>query len=121
MDIDKDTILFCAKTAHEVNRVYCVGLGDTSQPFWFAAPQWQRDSATKSAKFTLENPNAGASASHDSWLAEKKAAGWVYGKVKDAEAKTHPCIIPFEDLPIEQQVKDKLFRATVIGVAASRK
>lgn len=58
---------------------------------------------------------------HDSWLAEKARDGWVYGKVKDADAKTHPCIVPFSQLPVEQQIKDALFRATVLGVAAARR
>lgn len=46
-------------------------------------------------------------------MKEKVDAGWVYGKVKDAEAKTHPCIVKFEDLPEFQQKKDALFCAIV--------
>lgn len=34
-----------ARVVHEVNRAYCEALGDTSQPKWEDAPQWQRDSA----------------------------------------------------------------------------
>ena len=30
-----------AKTAHEVNRAYCQGLGDYSQLHWEEAPDWQ--------------------------------------------------------------------------------
>lgn len=115
------TIVACAKVAHEVNRAYCIGLGDDSQAPWDEAPQWQRNSAVLGAEFTLDNPDAGDSASHDSWLAEKARDGWVHGEVKDPEAKTHPCIVPFDELPLEQQTKDALFRATVLGVAASRK
>ena len=110
----------CAKAAHEVNRAYCLGLGDDSQKPWENAPQWQRDSALDGARFTLDDPDAGDSASHDRWLAEKAAAGWVYGETKDAALKTHPCIVPFDELPLEQQAKDALFRATVMGVAAYR-
>jgi hypothetical protein len=39
--------------------------------------------------------------------------GWVYGETKDPVAKTHPCLVAYNDLPIEQQVKDHLFRAVV--------
>ena len=35
--------------------------------------------------------------------------GWVYGEEKDAEKKTHHCIVPFGELPIFQQQKDMLF------------
>ena len=55
----------------------------------------------------------GPEASHISWMAQKVAEGWVYGEVKDPEAKTHPCIVQFDQLPKEQQAKDFIFRAVV--------
>jgi hypothetical protein len=64
-------------------------------------------------KFRLENPNAGHDALHNAWLEEKISDGWVYGDIKDAEAKTHPCIVEFEKLPEFQQKIDALFCAIV--------
>ena len=100
-----------AEVCHEANRAYCATLGDDSQLPWAEAPQWQRDSATNGVLFHRDNPDAGDSASHDSWMAEKVADGWVYGAEKDPEAKTHHCIVPFDNLPIDQQRKDTLFRS----------
>ena len=39
--------------------------------------------------------------------------GWRYGASKDAEAKTHPCLVPFDRLPRDQRVKNVLFIAIV--------
>jgi hypothetical protein len=108
-----DSITFIAKVAHEINRAYCEALGDTSQPAWEQAPNWQRDSAINGVRFHLDNPNASPSHSHESWLAEKAATGWKYGPVKDPEAKEHPCFVPYDELPVEQRAKDYLFRAVV--------
>lgn len=102
-----------ARVCHEVNRAYCAALGDDSQPPWDEAPAWQRSSAIIGVHFHMVNPDAGASASHESWMAEKVADGWVYGEKKDPKAKTHPCMVPFDQLPTEQQAKDYLFRAVV--------
>lgn len=102
-----------AKIAHEVNRVWCAYNGDHSQPLWDDAPEWQKESAMNGVRFHRINPGAPNSASHDSWMQEKIADGWVYGPVKDPEAKTHPCIMPFEQLPREQQFKDHLFGTIV--------
>lgn len=102
-----------AKIAHEVNRAWCQFNGDHSQPTWADAPAWQTESAVNGVAFHRANPGAGDSASHDNWMAEKVADGWVFGPVKDPEAKTHPCIVPFEALPPEQQFKDRLFRTIV--------
>ena len=50
---------------------------------------------------------------HESWTELKVKDGWVYGDVKDADAKTHPCLLPYAELPPEQRVKDVLFAAVV--------
>lgn len=102
-----------AKICHEVNRSYCQALGDTSQASWEESPQWQRDSAMLGVKLHTEHPEAGPQASHESWMAQKVAEGWVYGPVKDPVLKTHHCMVPFKDLPREQQAKDFIFRGVV--------
>jgi hypothetical protein len=104
-----------AAICHSVNKAYCEAYGDFSQPHWDDAPDWQRESARAGVQFILDNPDAGATAQHDTWMALKIADGWTYGETKDAEAKTHPCLVPFDQLPKEQQVKDFLFRGVVRG------
>lgn len=102
-----------ARVAHEVNRAYCEALGDTSQPRWEDAPEWQRSSAINGVRYHHSHPDAEPEHSHRQWLGEKLATGWVYGPVKDAERKEHPCMVPFDQLPVEQRVKDYLFRGVV--------
>ena len=106
-----------ARVCHEVNRAYCQALGDNSQPAWVDAPDWQKDSALLGVKLHIENPDAGPQASHESWMAQKLADGWAHGRTKDPEAKTHPCIVPFNQLPVDQQAKDYIFRAVVHALA----
>jgi hypothetical protein len=102
-----------AKTCHEANRAYCKAIGDNSQPAWEDAPDWQKSSAVKGVKFIWDNRNASPSASHESWLEEKRKDGWSYGPVKDPVAKTHPCFVPYDQLPVEQRAKDYIFGAIV--------
>ena len=102
-----------AKIAHEINAAYCFALGDLSQQPWEEAPQWQRESAVLGVQFHLDNPDASASSSHDSWRKEKHNSGWVYGEEKDAELKTHPCMVDFDLLPKDQQAKDFIFSQVV--------
>ncbi len=106
-----------AEVCHEVNRAYCLALGDTSQVAWAEAPVWQRNSAVKGVEFHLDNPDATPENSHESWLALKTEEGWKYGEVKDAEKKEHPCFRPYSELPETQRAKDYIFRATVHALA----
>jgi hypothetical protein len=102
-----------ARVCHEANAAYCAALGDHSQPSWEGAPDWQRQSAIAGVRFHLTNPDAGPAGSHENWLKDKLADGWVYGPVKDPDAKEHPCMVPFDQLPRQQQAKDYIFTAIV--------
>lgn len=106
-------IVQIAELAHETNRVYCRLLGDNSQPSWNDAPDWQRESAISGVNFHLKNPDASPSRSHEEWLRTKKTEGWKYGPVKDPEKKEHPCCVPYDELPLEQRIKDTLFSSIV--------
>lgn len=104
-----------ARICHEANRAYCATLGDFSQPQWEDAPEWQQTSAINGVKAHF-GEGLTPEQSHESWLAEKVAAGWVYGPVKDADAKTHPCCVPYAELPEAQKRKDHLFGAIVAAL-----
>jgi len=110
-------IALVARVAHEANRAYCCSIGDYSQAAWESAPTWQTESAIAGVRFVLANPAAGDDASHREWSKHKLADGWTYGPIKDPEAKTHPCLVPFDQLPPEQQAKDRLFRSIVLAAA----
>ena len=101
-----------ARVCHEANRAWCVATGDTTQVSWDDAPEWQVKSAIDGVRFALVN-EAGAAGMHNAWCETKRRDGWVYGPVKDAVAKTHPCLVPYGDLPEEQRAKDALFGAIV--------
>lgn len=113
----KEQIEQIAQVCHMANRQYCATIGDYSQETWANAPNWQRDSARKGVEFHIEHLSKGErpspSASHESWLAEKTRDGWKYGPVKDPAKKEHPCFLPYEQLPIEQRLKDYIFAAIV--------
>jgi hypothetical protein len=102
-----------ARVCHEVNRAYCLALGDSSQPTWEDAEQWQIDAAIEQARVTLSDLSAGPETSHNTWMAQKVDDGWTYGPEKLPDIKQHPCIVPFDQLPVEQQAKDYIFRGVV--------
>ena len=48
---------------------------------------------------------------HGSWWQAYIDLGWVYGPVRDTDAKTHPDMVPFTALGREEQDKDAVFLA----------
>lgn len=118
--MEREQLISIAKVCHQANKAWCESVGDTSQKDWDKAEPWQRDSAINGVKFRVDNPVAKQDAQHNSWMKEKVDAGWVYGEIKDAEAKTHPCIVPFSKLPEFQQKKDALFCSIVDALIPKR-
>lgn len=116
MSLDRENV---ARVCHEVNKAYCEALGDSSQPDWANAPDWQKNSARLGVELHLSGEH-GPEASHESWMRQKLSEGWKYGEVKDPEKKEHPCIVAFSELPREQQAKDYIFRAVVHAMSGER-
>lgn len=118
--MEESTIIkACARAAHEANRAYCLALGDTSQPAFDDAPEWQVSSACNGVAGALAGNTP--EQSHESWLKEKADTGWKYGPVKDPEKKEHPCFVPYAELPPEQRRKDDIFVTVVRAVANALK
>ena len=50
---------------------------------------------------------------HDIWAQKRLSQGWTYGPRRDDDQKTHPCLVPYGDLPPDEADYD---RAVVTGV-----
>jgi hypothetical protein len=48
---------------------------------------------------------------HDDWVRAYEVMGWRYGPERDREAKTHPDMVPFDELEQREQDKDAVFVA----------
>ena len=49
---------------------------------------------------------------HEVWAETRISQGWTYGKQRDDALKTHPCLVPYEQLPESEKEYD---RNTSIG------
>ncbi|MFB9778834.1 RyR domain-containing protein [Rhodococcus baikonurensis] len=101
-----------ARVCHEANRAIQIATGDSKvSPQWDDAPQWQRESAIEGVRKAIDG--ATHEELHESWCEFKRADGWVFGPEKDEAIKTHPCLVPYGELPAEQKSKDAVFSAIV--------
>lgn len=80
-------------------------------------PWSQRDEAFRKQYLAITAKQMGPDhfsdpvAAHDSWWQKYIDMGWTYGPVRDVEAKTHPDMVPFEDLGWEERIKDAVWIA----------
>jgi hypothetical protein len=80
------------------------------------APEWER-AGSQMRHTASEGVRAVAGEgltpreSHERWCEQMRHDGWTTGPEKDPARKTHPCLVPYEDLPAHQRDKDELFVA----------
>jgi len=56
---------------------------------------------------------------HDVWATGRIKEGWIYGDVRDDIKKTHPCLVPYEDLPESEKEYDRATSLETIKVILS--
>lgn len=100
-----------AKVAHEANKAYCDSIGDYSQSHWDDADDWQKQITFDGISARVKNLNMPDHWQHEVWMTQMLASGWIYSEVRDADKKTHPCLVAYEELPDIEKAKDALFTA----------
>ena len=108
-----------AQVVHEMNRglQYVQGDLSPSQPW-----QVESEEIQQTVIVGVQEAKRGVTPRehHERWCAEKRAQGWRYGEVKDPAAKTHPCLVAYDDLPSGQRLKNELFLAVVAVMASAQ-
>lgn len=44
---------------------------------------------------------------HDVWAQGRIAEDWTYGEQRDDKKRTHPCLVPYEELPDAEREYDR--------------
>lgn len=94
---------FIAQIRHLCWCCYQLGAG---QDYNVEPNEDQIESLKNGVLFRFENLDVTSEESHNNWMKKKTEQGWVYGEIKDFEKKTHPDLVPFDELPEVEKNKD---------------
>lgn len=56
---------------------------------------------------------------HEVWAQQRIGEGWTWGALRDADAKTHPDLVPYEELPESEKDYDRNTSMETIKVILS--
>ena len=100
-----DEEIALAKIVHEAARGLQDVQGDECPaPPWACAPAYMQATCLDGVRRAMagETPEQ----HHEAWCEFKRERDWTWGPVKSEDLKTHPCLVPFGELPAYQQAKD---------------
>lgn len=98
-----------AALAYEARAAYDTASGTADTPrSWEDAPAYLKASYMAAVAWARENPGASARDAHEARLKAVFLKGWTRGDVIDQEAKTHPNLVPFDELPKDQRQRDEI-------------
>lgn len=113
-NFEKGYLIGIAKAAHYANVLVCDVLNDGMEPLpWEATTEAHKNSLINGVAMVLSTPNPTPEQNHENWLKVKRSEGWIYGEKKNEETKEHPCLVPYNQLPANQRVKDLMFISVV--------
>lgn len=115
--LSPDRLEAIARTVHAALGEWAAAHGQADIPAWNMAPDWMRASTRESVQYVLTHPASDGRAQHDQWVRQKQAEGWQHGSVKDSAARTHPMMVPYDDLPDWERRKDLIINALVRALA----
>ena len=78
----------------------------TGQPYNEIANEDQMKSLIDGIRYADEHPNMTPEQNHENWMKMKISQGWKCGPIKDFEKKTHPDLVPFDQLSDVEKRKD---------------
>lgn len=103
-----------AQVVHAANRQYVEFIGGRAvNPTWEQIREPERQGLIKAVIDMIKEPKTPAT-SHEAWCVARKADGWSKDKTYSHARKTHPNLVPYAQLPFEEQFKDHLF----MGIAS---
>lgn len=107
------------KMCHEINRTICKVYGDDSQKSWEDAPEWQVKATynliLEIGQCLINGKPPSSKETHEKWVEDKLRDGWKYGIEKNADMKTHPLLVPFEELPFKERLKDTMIKMVILA------
>lgn len=113
-EISLDKIEIIAKWIYEATRIEAKWSERRIVPEqWEDRGQAFREQFIRVLKKYFEEELPTPEEAHDSWMDAYIKMGWKYGAMRDPVRRTHPDMVPFDDLPKDERDKDAIFLSFV--------
>ncbi|MCK4786541.1 MAG: hypothetical protein KAV87_22470 [Desulfobacteraceae bacterium] len=106
-----------ARVAYEAYAAYGRLLGDDYHLSWEEAGEDLQAIVLVTVERYLKNPELTVEEGHNQWVAEMLANDWVFAEDKSVDLKTHPLLVAYDELSVEQQAKSHILKSIITSMA----
>lgn len=100
-----EKVEFIGRFAHHAWATYQMGAG---LPYNITPTSEQLESQMDGTELWLEDPEMTSEQNHINWMVYREKEGWTYGPQKCSVCKTHPDLVPWDELPHVEKLKDEM-------------
>ena len=109
--ISQKLLYILAESCYEATKVISEQILSEEKKEWKLVDSDDKAKLLNAVNRAIEKRITDPSVSHGEWITDMIKDGWQYGEKYDEVKKTHPCMIPYDQLPVGQQTKDYIFLA----------
>lgn len=114
MQLGKDeSISLWGKLVYDVNNLLLRSFGFTVEDEWEELSGEMRDGIEDMVRLLVARPMTTLAEIHSRWVYMQMVDGWKYGEEFSLKGKTSPNLLPYSELPIFRQVRDKVIETIV--------
>jgi hypothetical protein len=109
-----------AVIVYEATRIFGSSFGDVVWPRVEEAPEWRLKGIKFGVERFVKNPDITSREVHSNWMWGMLLAGWYWGEEFDVVKMTHPDLVDYDRLPIQQKVPymlTEVITKTLLGLA----
>lgn len=109
--ISQKLLYMLAESCHEATKVISEQILSEEKKEWKLIDSKTKAKLLNAVNRAIEEKITDPAIAHANWITDMEKDGWQYGDKLDEENKTHPCMVPYDQLPVGQQTKDYIFLA----------
>jgi hypothetical protein len=109
-----------AVIVYEATRIFGDAFGDIARPRVEEASEWRLKGVKFGVERFVKNPDITLEEIHSTWVWGMVLAGWEWGRELDVNEMTHPDLVGYNRLSIQQKVRYRLLEVitkTLLGIA----
>lgn len=107
--VSQKMLYLLAEACHEAVKIVSEQILSEDKKEWKLISSEDKSRLINAIRRTIDEKITDPAVAHGNWIVDMEKDGWKQGEEFSNENKTHPCMVPYDQLPTGQQTKDYIY------------